>query len=184
MSIVDNNTAELFDKQGYVVVRNFVGTEKLWEYSQQLALKATKGDYQIAGSPNAYCDPVMQKLLVWALPKVEQVVGKKLYKTCSYWRMYKLGDVLRIHKDRPACEVSLSLTLGHDNPEPWPLYIMNKDEEPIAVSLKAGDALFYKGLEMHHWRGINKWGRQAQVFLHYVNQAGPHAEWKNDKRKE
>lgn len=177
-----SSPAEVFAKEGYVIVKGFAKVDHLWEYSKELAQKAKKGDIQVANTPMAYCDPEMQKLLVELLPKVERVVGKKLYKTCSYWRMYKLGDILRIHKDRPACEISLSVTLGYDkeNGQPWPLYIMNKNEEPIAVWLEPGDALFYKGLEMHHWRGINKWGRQAQVFLHYVDQSGPHADCRDD----
>lgn len=178
------NSAEIFDREGYAIVKNFVPRDRiseLWQYSLNLSGRAKVGDIQVAGTPMAYCDPEMQKLLIECLPKVEKVVGKKLFKTCSYWRMYKKGDILRIHKDRPACEISLSITLGYDEAnEPWPLYIMNKNEEPIPAILEPGDALFYKGLEMHHWRGINKWGRQAQVFMHYVNAEGQYAHCKDD----
>lgn len=49
--------------------------------------------------------------------------------------------------------------------------------------MKVGDAVLYRGCEVHHWRKKYKEGQwQAQVFLHYVDANGPHAEWKFDKR--
>jgi predicted 2-oxoglutarate/Fe(II)-dependent dioxygenase YbiX len=47
-----------------------------------------------------------------------------------------------------------------------------------------GDAALYRGMDKVHWREPYKEGKwQAQVFLHYVDADGPHAEWKFDKRK-
>jgi len=47
-----------------------------------------------------------------------------------------------------------------------------------------GDAVMYRGCDIYHWRESYKEGKwQAQVFLHYVDQDGPHAEWKYDKRE-
>jgi PKHD-type hydroxylase len=49
--------------------------------------------------------------------------------------------------------------------------------------MNVGDAVLYRGCEKHHWREPYKEGQwQAQVFLHYVDANGPHAEWKYDKR--
>jgi hypothetical protein len=49
--------------------------------------------------------------------------------------------------------------------------------------MDVGDAILYKGQEKPHWRNPYKEGQwQAQVFLHYVDADGPHAEWKYDKR--
>jgi PKHD-type hydroxylase len=46
-----------------------------------------------------------------------------------------------------------------------------------------GDAALYRGMDKVHWREPYKEGKwQAQVFLHYVDADGPHAEWKFDKR--
>src|SRR6516164_9305935 len=38
----------------------------------------------------------------------------------SYLRLYKRGDVLKRHRDRTACEISLSLNIGQRTAEPWP----------------------------------------------------------------
>ena len=50
--------------------------------------------------------------------------------------------------------------------------------------LEEGDAMVYKGCEVEHWREpYNEGTKLAQVFLHYVDANGPHAEWKNDKKE-
>jgi hypothetical protein len=50
--------------------------------------------------------------------------------------------------------------------------------------MKVGDAVLYRGCDKWHWREPYKEGKwQAQVFLHYVDQNGPHAEWKYDERE-
>jgi hypothetical protein len=42
--------------------------------------------------------------------------------------------------------------------------------------------LLYRGIECPHWREAFEGDRQVQVFLHYVDQKGPLADWKFDKR--
>jgi hypothetical protein len=177
------HTREIFKLEEYLVVPHFFETKDLYEYSKELSKKSRIGDRQVSGTPVAYGDPVMEEILVKLLPNIEELVGLELYKTCSYWRMYKKGDVLRIHKDRPACEISVTLTIGYDGSGPWPIYVLNKNEEPIKIELDSGDALIYNGINRFHWRAINNLGMQAQVFLHYVGKNGVYSEWKDDKRK-
>ena len=51
------------------------------------------------------------------------------------------------------------------------------------VKMEIGDAVMYRGCDIYHWREAYKEGKwQAQVFLHYVDQNGPHAEHKYDTR--
>ena len=50
------------------------------------------------------------------------------------------------------------------------------------MELEPGDAVLYRGMVLEHWRDPYEGVRAAQVFLHYVDQDGPHAEWKFDKR--
>jgi PKHD-type hydroxylase len=50
--------------------------------------------------------------------------------------------------------------------------------------MSIGDAVMYRGMDKYHWREPYTEGKwQAQVFVHYVDQNGPHAEWKYDKRE-
>ena len=115
------------------------------------------------------------------LPQAEDITQLKLFPTYSYFRVYHRGDVLAKHTDRESCEISLSLCLGYEGDKPWPLMV----EGPQGISsadLAPGDALLYRGIECPHWRETLANERNAQVFLHYVDQNGPYAEFKYDKR--
>lgn len=175
------NIAQFFDKEGYYVVKGLVNTKKYHEY----ALKnQANGEYdtQVPGTPSFYGNKYMGKLHSTLKAKLEKLTGLKLFKTYTYYRVYKKGDVLRIHSDRPSCEISISLCLGYKAKKPWGLYVLSHNEEPIKVLLRPGDALLYKGVEMKHWRPKFTGEHQAQIFLHYVDANGPYAEWKNDKK--
>ena len=51
-----------------------------------------------------HSDYLMETLLDLSTPVVEQNVGKKLWPTYSYFRIYDKGSDLPIHMDRPSCE--------------------------------------------------------------------------------
>jgi hypothetical protein len=139
------------------------------------------GDGQVAGTPAAYGDFFMDGLLNDLLPSIATASGLELFPTYSYFRVYKRGDVLRKHRDRPACEISVTLSLGYEPNRPWPIWIEGPRGN-ASVELARGDALLYRGLECTHWRDAFPGDRCAQVFLHYVDRNGPHAEWRFDKR--
>ena len=54
---------------------------------------------------------------------------------------------------------------------------------PYAALLAPGDALLYRGCDCFHWREAFQGTRLAQVFLHYVDRNGSHADEKYDGRK-
>lgn len=139
------------------------------------------GDLQVPDAPVVCRDPVLDALLENLRARVEQVTGFRLWPTYSYLRVYKRGSVLAAHRDRPACEISMTLNLGMDAEEPWPIWIAGPTGI-AAVSLNPGDGLIYRGCDCYHWREPFAGNRLAQVFLHYVDQDGPNAEWKFDKR--
>ena len=85
------------------------------------------------------------------------------------------------HTDRPSCEISISLCLGYEAEHAWPL-LLELRSGTSSIELEPGDALFYRGIEVSHWRQPMKGERAVQVFLHYVDQTGPYAELKYDKR--
>ena len=133
-------------------------------------------DSQVPNTPNFGADYVMENLSDFLLPKIESAAGMKLLPTYTYFRVYKAGDILENHRDRPSCEISISLSLRKKG-NIWPIYINN-----TAVMLEEGDAVLYKGCEVDHWREPYTEGTKlAQVFLHYVDANGPYTEWKNDK---
>ena len=149
----------------------------------------TWGDTQIPNTYSHYADPVMETLLVKILPVMASETGLQLIPTYSYARIYKNGDILRRHKDRPSCEISTTLNLGGD---PWPIFIDGTGADTVIdeykgiikpnapagtkVLLDPGDMLVYSGCELEHWREPFDGQVCGQVFLHYNHVNGPFAE--------
>ena len=177
---------EQFDIQGYAVVKSLLdaGTAaSLSRFAVSRAAAGTESDLQVPGTPAIYGDPVMEKILLSLVPSVERASGRKLFPTYSYFRVYKRGDTLARHKDRPSCEISVSVCLGYRAPRTWPLCVEGSSGI-YAARLEPGDGLLYKGVECAHWRDPFEGESATQVFLHYVDQNGPYAEWRFDKRSE
>lgn len=177
--------AEIFARQKYVVWRTCVKDPELsllYRYASKRAQIGTMFlDGTSAGAWSAPGDCFMDGLLVELLPKVEEVSRVKLFPTYSYFRVYTRGDVLDKHTDRQSCEISLSLCLGYQGSRPWPLWLEGPTGSS-AIELAPGDGVIYRGIECPHWREPLEGEQTAQVFLHYVDQNGPYAEWKYDKR--
>lgn len=76
----------------------------------------------------------------------------------------------------------MSVNLGYNAPTPWPLWVEGP-LGPRSVALEPGDAVVYRGLECPHWRDPFDGEFAVQLFLHYVDQDGPYAEWKFDKNR-
>lgn len=194
----------ILNAQGYVHLQNFLDEENCVQLTAELkklveAGKTTK-DTQCPISQAVHGAPVFDSLLEQLTPNFEFASGKRLYPTYAYARLYAPGEELKIHTDRPACQISATLTLGFDG-EVWPIYVGDYADEGQGrevtiqdgskkwvineqeIKMKVGDAVLYFGMDKVHWRDPYKEGKwQAQVFLHYVDADGPHAEWKYDKR--
>src|SRR6266446_5617138 len=179
--------AQLFARQKYVVWRSCLKDPQLsllYRYACKRADTGTmKLDGTAPGALSAAGDVFMDGLLIDLLPAAEKITQLQLFPTYSYFRVYHRGDVLAKHTDRPSCEISLSLCLGFQGEKPWPLMVEGASGSS-AVELNPGDGLLYKGIECPHWREPLNGDFTAQVFLHYVDQNGPYAEWKFDKRSE
>jgi hypothetical protein len=138
--------------------------------------------------PNSYAkyaDRVMETLLVNTINIMQKKTGLKLVPTYSYCRLYRTGNILKRHKDRPSCEISTTLNLGGDS---WPILIdptgsdnvideyknIHKPGAPkgVEVNLKPGDMLIYSGCDLEHWREPFQGKLCGQVFLHYNHADG------------
>ena len=142
-------------------------------------------DAQVPNSYAKYADRVMETLLVDTIKVMQKKTGLKLVPTYSYTRLYRTGNILNRHKDRPSCEISTTLNLGGD---PWPIYIdptgadnviheykgIIKPGAPkgVEVNLKPGDMLIYSGCDLEHWREPFQGKLCGQVFLHYNHADG------------
>ena len=122
-----------------------------------------------SGCKSMYADPPFESLLNFIKPKVEEVYGKPLVPTYSFWRTYYKQQDCPPHKDRPSCEISVTLCIdASDKTDMWAINV-----EDQVFKLNVGEGVIYKGCDQEHWRpGVYKGEGMAQVFLHYVNQDG------------
>ena len=178
---------EAFRTTGYVVINALIPADGVAQLRDHLAARAKTGtmlmagDDQVPGTPTVYGDAKVDALMQDIKPLIETLTGLALHPTYSYARIYKKGDKLPPHRDRDACQISISLNLGQEPEAPWALYIGDQGA-PFAAKLAPGDALLYKGTELTHWRDAYEGERMFQVFLHYVDANGPYAAEKFDSR--
>lgn len=118
-------------------------------------------DSQVPNTYSSYSDIAMETILLKIKPNVEKIIGKKLNENYSYCRIYKKGDILKKHIDRPECEFSCTLHIGGD--KEWPIFL----EPNIKIILNQGDMLVYNGVDLTHWREQFEGEDYAQLFLHY-----------------
>ncbi len=133
--------------------------------------------------------PPMVQFLWGLTPIMSELTGRDLLPTYNYFRLYRKGDICRVHSDREACEHSLSLTLAYADDLVWPFEV-GMEANPVAtrieddfsgrgfssIAMKPGDAVLYRGVEHRHGRvssNPNRWS--AHMFLHWVDRDGPHA---------
>jgi hypothetical protein len=171
-----------FDKNGYVHLKSFLDEDNCRELTQELNKYIERGettkDPQCPISEAVHGTVIFDKLLQDLLPHFEAACGKKLYPTYSYARLYKPGEELKRHTDRPACEISATVTLEFEGGM-WPIYMAGNK-----VNMQVGDAVLYRGMDIEHWREKYTEGKwQAQVFLHYVDADGPHTNQRYDGRE-
>jgi hypothetical protein len=198
----------MFKDKKYMVIRNAISYELAnfgfnylllkrdavkWMQDSNYISKFTPGfgtweDKQIPNTYSQYGDFFMETLMMKVLPVMQQHTEMNLIPCYTYTRIYKKGDILHRHKDRPSCEISTTLHLGGD---PWTIFLdptgannilsgtetttVIKPNAPkgIPVDLEVGDMLVYSGCELEHWREPFQGDHCAQVFLHYNNIDGP-----------
>lgn len=148
-----------------------------------------------------YSNELMETLMDMSTPVIEQNLGKKLWPTYSYFRIYDKGSDLKIHTDRPSCEYTVALCLGADPvDQPYEIFVGEEDEASDykyysdkgeykryridhKFPMVPNNAVIFKGMDKIHWREICAHDHFVTVFLHYVDQDGPYKDFKFDKRE-
>lgn len=158
----------------YKVVKNLIDSEE----AAILADKIQKCEYlrpcdQVKDSLSIYTFPPCNILLGSLCEKISKNTGKNLKPAYSFARVYRKGNVLTPHKDRPSCEYSVTINLKQTHP--WAIYMGKK---PIIQSV--GDGVIYKGCEIEHSRKPFEGDEYVQIFLHYVDSDGPHVNFAFD----
>ena len=150
-------------ERAQVLQKQFVELEKTGQYSK---------DKQAPNSPAIYNFKPFLELLCEKTNEISNLVEEAVLPTYTYARIYKNGEVLARHRDRSACEISLTLHIGGD--ADWDIGIQKPSGEEVNLTLQRGDAMLYLGCTADHWRDTPFFGQYySQVFLHYVRSNGP-----------
>jgi hypothetical protein len=190
-----------YEDDGYVHLQDMIPREVAQAFLQ--SLKAAVGPApipvdRVPSHSNLLARPAFEVYghhyppmlhFLWGLtPAMSEIVGRELLPTYDYLRIYRGGDVCRVHSDRYSCEFSLSLTLGYSDRRIWDLQVEKARSEPssrvdpdfggnayASIGLNVGDALLYQGVHHRHGRTAanpNRWS--AHLFLHWVDRHGPY----------
>ena len=180
-----SQTSEYFEKNGYVVLKDVLSKDQCRELTKHMFTLLEQGklnnDDQCPLSDAVYGDPIFDSMLQKFAKPIGDAVGRALLPTYTYSRIYRPGEVLKKHTDRPSCEISGTMTLGFDADVIWP--IVFDDDKEVSVSLDVGEMAVYKGCDVSHWRKPFKGRWHVQVFLHYVDANGPHKNHFRDGRE-
>ena len=199
---MSERSADYLEK-GFLALPEFIPTEVTRAFLAKLKSDLVGGrisfDTLRRGSPLLKTEAVevygmhyapMAAFLWGMTPAVSALIGRELLPTYSYFRMYRKGDICRVHSDRYACEHSLSLLLAASDELPWPLEVGSRhieqpreradedfgDELYESIAMHPGDAVLYQGVHRLHGRvkpNPNRWS--AHLFLHWIDPNGAYA---------
>ena len=181
-----SQTVEYFEKNGYVVLKDALTKDQCTQLTKHMFDLLQQGklvkDEQCPLSDAVYGDPIFDNILQKFAKPIGDSVGRTLLPTYTYARIYRPGEILKRHKDRPACEISATMTLGYNSKSIWPIFF--DEEKEIPVSLDVGELAVYKGCDIVHWRPPFKGEWHVQIFLHYVDANGPYKDHVKDGRRD
>lgn len=190
-----------YGEQGYALVEGLVPIEVARAFLAGFKTDIGPGAVplsQVSNFPNLLTRPALEVYghhyppmlsFLWGLtPVISEIVGKDLLPTYDYLRIYREGDICRVHQDRPSCEHSASLTLDYSDGVSWNLDVGKDDSTPssrveedfgseefASIPMRVGDAVLYRGVNHRHGRmnpNPNAWS--AHLFLHWVDRDGPY----------
>lgn len=140
---------------------------------------------QVEGSLARYNIPVYKRVHRLIGKSIENVLGIDVFPTYFYDRFYYLGQELKPHSDRPACEISVTLQVSSTSNKPWPIWFELPDNSVEYVNMNDGDGVIYRGCDRIHWRHPLKGDEDVyhhQIFFHYVNAQGPFVHYAFDRK--
>ena len=182
------HSANLFQKKKFLYLENVVSSDLVSTISNYALLKEaysfTPDTAQVINAHAVYSDFLMESLLIQYKPIVEEATGLSLLPTYSFYRVYRRGQELVPHTDRPSCEISMSVCYNFDyqgKDYDWPLYM---EDNPLVM--KPGDAAVYRGMDVVHYRpvfDVPQGSYHVQAFYHYVDANGVYPKYAYDGNK-
>jgi hypothetical protein len=169
LEIIQNN---------YVFVPGFITSDEAHSLAAQFKEQCKKFGSKDVSDPSFHVGSILNwlpfiKVLVQKIPEVSSITGESVLPTYTYARWQTFGHELPRHRDRPSCEISLSVNLKKD--KDWDIWIQKPNGEEVNINLNPGDAVLYLGCQADHWRNKFEGTEHVQLFLHYVRAGGPKA---------
>jgi len=170
----------------FIIVKNLIPKEFAYFFTHALLrnidISEDHSDAQVPSCKSILDHEIIFETLQERLwERIESDTSYKLIPTYSYSRLYTNGDKMEKHKDRPACEISVTIQLGRSHHYSYPIYM-----DGHRVELAEGDGIIYQGMEVEHWRdecnGPDNY-YSGQAFLHYVKADGEHSSEQGDNTK-
>jgi hypothetical protein len=169
LEIIQNN---------YLQVPGFITPSEATSFAKDFKEYCLKFNPKNISDPSTHVNSELNwlpfiSLLVQKIPEVSGLIGEPVLPTYTYARWQTTGDSLPLHRDRPSCEISLSVNLQKD--KDWGFWIQKPTGDAVEINLNPGDAILYLGCQADHWRNKFEGEEHIQVFLHYVRANGPKA---------
>jgi len=168
----------LFASRGFAVLPGLITgphLASLRRYHRQLLAAGSLrfGDGQCHLRWVAHNERAARTLQRQLAPLMAEVAGVSIKPSYVYTACYESGAELLRHTDRAQCEYSISMSVDFQpepaGPTPWPL-CLETPTGTVAIRQSLGDALFYRGRHLPHFRSRLPPGyRSTSVFLHYVD---------------
>ena len=133
------------------------------------------GDEQCARRYVMHNEPVARHLQQCVTRIMSEVSAKPIKPSYTYSVVYLSGAELPCHRDRVQCEYSITICIDFW-PDPaqttsWPINLVTSSG-PIAIYQGLGDALFYRGRILPHFRTpLSSGHTSTSLLLHYVDEA-------------
>lgn len=166
----------------YKIIKNLISPDEVevLKICTEIMHRTNLNNFDFNQSDNAdsffYGSIIGDSFLIKLRSTIEKETGYSLLSTYSYFRIYTKFSKLDKHKDRPSCELSVTLHIASDKNN-WPIFMGGEE-----IVLNPGDGVIYKGTEIPHWRNEFTGDYYSQVFLHYVKADGKYKDNYKDKR--
>lgn len=172
-----------FKRDGYVKIPKALSKEIIELYKGFIDLTYTRemrepetGSYLDGYMEIVHANPVDDSVLLYCKHVAEKIFGhEELVPAYSFSREYFKGSELKIHKDREACQFTLTVTMCRRGEGHAKIWFSDSEDKTNAVceDLEEGDVLVFNGATAYegskwHWRDPLTLDSLFQLFLHYV----------------
>ena len=177
-----------FEKNGFVKIKGALSPEIIELYKSFIDLSHFDGPRQPESGPylrgpieSVGCNVFDNSILLYCKHIVEKIWGiDDMVPSYAYSREYYRGSELLVHRDREACQYSMTLTMCKRGQGTTYLWFSESEDKSnaIPVELEEGDAIIFNGGTNYdgkwHWRDPLELDSLVQLFIHFVHPDSTH----------